>query len=102
MGNLLFLWRKETIFIYFTLITFAVYEREQNWPPQTAPHRFLSEIWAIAYSVQIIDSERKTLRVFLFDGQCKKFIYKKKTLESKLRRKYVLNLLLMNHNILLK
>ena len=43
------------------LITFAEYEREQNWPPQTAPHRFLSEIWAIAYSVQIIDSERKTL-----------------------------------------
>ena len=63
MGNLLFLSQKQTIFIYFTLITFADYEREQNWPPQTAPHRFLSEIWAISYSVQIIDSERKTARL---------------------------------------
>ena len=62
MGNLLFLYFTFIFtFIYFTLITFAEYEREQNWPPQTAPHRFLSEIWAIAYSVQIIDSERKTL-----------------------------------------
>ena len=32
-NGLSFLWRKETIFIYFMVITFAVYEREQNWPP---------------------------------------------------------------------
>ena len=31
-NGLSFLWRKETIFIYFMVITFAVYEREQNWP----------------------------------------------------------------------
>ena len=37
-NGLSFLWRKETIFFYFMVITFAVYEREQNWPPQTAPH----------------------------------------------------------------
>ena len=33
-GNLSFLWRKETMSIYFTLITFAVYEREQNFCPK--------------------------------------------------------------------
>ena len=38
------------IFIYSKVITFAACEREQNWPPQTTPHQFLSEIWAIAYS----------------------------------------------------
>ena len=37
-NSLSFLWRKETIFIYFMVITFVVYEREQNWPPQTTPH----------------------------------------------------------------
>ena len=51
-GQLIIFIQKETIFISFTLITFAVYEREQNWPPQTVPHQILSEIWAIAYSVQ--------------------------------------------------
>ena len=70
MGNLLFLSQKQTIFIYFTLITFADYEREQNWPPQTAPHRFLSEIWAIAYSVQITDSERKSLPDWYKSSRC--------------------------------
>ena len=70
MDNLLFLSQKQTIFIYFTLITFADYERGQNWPPQTAPHRFLSEIWAIAYSVQIIDSERKTLPDWYKSSRC--------------------------------
>ena len=49
--NVSFLCGKETIFIYFTVITFVVYEKEQNWPPQTTPHKILSEIWAIAYSV---------------------------------------------------
>ena len=34
------------------VISFAVYERDQNLPPQTTPHQFLSEIWAIAYSVE--------------------------------------------------
>ena len=43
--NVSFLCRKETIFIYFTVITFVVYEKEQNWPPQTTPHQILSEIW---------------------------------------------------------
>ena len=38
------------IFIYSKVITFAACEREQNWSPQTTPHQFLSEIWAIAYS----------------------------------------------------
>ena len=33
-GNLSFLRRKETIFIYFTVIIFVVYEREQNWCPR--------------------------------------------------------------------
>ena len=51
-GDLSFLWRKKTIFIYFMVISFAVYERDQNLPPQTTPHQFLSEIWAIAYSVE--------------------------------------------------
>ena len=51
-GNLSFLCRKETIFIYFTVISFVVYEKEQNWPPRTTPHQFLSEIWAIAFSVE--------------------------------------------------
>ena len=37
-NGLSFLWQKETIFIYFMVITFAVYEREQNWPPQTTRH----------------------------------------------------------------
>ena len=44
--------KKNTIFIYFMVISFAVYERDQNLPPQTTPHQFLSEIWAIAYSVE--------------------------------------------------
>ena len=35
-GNLPFLWQKETIFIYFTVIIFEVYERKQNWSPKTA------------------------------------------------------------------
>ena len=49
-GNLSFIWQKIYIFMYSKVITFVVYEREQNWPPQTTPHQFLSEIWAIAYS----------------------------------------------------
>ena len=43
-GNLSFSWRKETIFIGFTAITFAVYEREQNWSPQTTPYKVLLAI----------------------------------------------------------
>ena len=31
-NGLSFLWQKETIFIYFMVITFAVYEREQIGP----------------------------------------------------------------------
>ena len=40
------------MFIYFTLITFVVYEKEQNWPSRITPHQFFSEIWAIIFSVE--------------------------------------------------
>ena len=49
----IFSWRTETIFFfYFTVITFAVYERAQNWPSQIEPNQLLSQIRAIAYSVE--------------------------------------------------
>ena len=51
-SNISFSWRTETIFFYFTAITFAVYERVQNWPSQIEPNQLLSQIRAIAYSVE--------------------------------------------------
>ena len=41
-----------SFFFYFTVITFAVYERAQNWPSQIEPNQLLSQIRAIAYSVE--------------------------------------------------
>ena len=52
-SNISFSRRTETIFFfYFTVITFAVYERTQNWPSQIEPNQLLSQIRAIAYSVE--------------------------------------------------
>ena len=60
VDQLIFLHGVKKLLIYFTVISFAVYVREQNWPPQTTPHQFLCEIWAIAYSVKNNWLERKT------------------------------------------
>ena len=51
-GNLSFLWQKGTKLINFTLITFAVYEREQNFCPKFERSHI---------QCKIIDSEIKTL-----------------------------------------
>ena len=51
-GNLSFLWQKGTKLITFKLITFAVYEREQNFCPKFERSHI---------QCKIIDSEIKTL-----------------------------------------
>ena len=60
-GDLSFLWRKKTIFIYFMVISFAVYERDQNLPPQTTPHQFCPKFGRSPIQWKIIDTKRKTL-----------------------------------------
>ena len=70
-GNLSFLWEKETIFIYVTIIIFVVYERKQSWSPQTTPHQFLAEIWAIVLEVNSL-----TLVVGLVDSSLISFLLK--------------------------
>ena len=60
-GNLSFLCRKETIFIYFTVITFVVYEKNKTGPHKLRPIDFYPKFGRSPFQQKITDSERKTL-----------------------------------------